>query len=339
MGWAGAAGCLVVGEVSQAHDGSLGTAHAFIDLIADAGADAVKFQTHIAAAESTPAEPWRVAFSPQDASRYAYWQRMGFTEEQWKGLRVHADERDLLFFSSPFSDDAVDLLTRVGVAGWKVPSGEVSNLALIERMARTGLPFMLSTGMSGLHEIDRAVDTIRTAGCDLTIMQCTSEYPTPPEHVGLNMIAALRERYGCGVGLSDHSGTPYAGLAAAALGADVIEVHVTLHPGAFGPDTIVSLTPERLADLVRGVRFIERARAHPVEKDALAETLGDVRRIFGRSIVARSRLDAGTTLQREHLAVKKPGGGFGPDALALLIGRTLARDVEQDQALREEDLS
>src|SRR5688572_15214815 len=133
-------GCIVIGEVAQTHDGSLGMAHAFIDAIATAGADAVKFQTHIAAAESTSAEPWRVKFSGQDESRYAYWRRMEFVEEQWHGLRRHAAQRGLLFLSSPFSVEAVELLTRVGVAAWKVPSGEVGNPVLFDRMAATRLP-------------------------------------------------------------------------------------------------------------------------------------------------------------------------------------------------------
>src|ERR671925_320777 len=145
--------CCIVAEVAQAHDGSLGTAHAFIDACARAGADAIKFQTHIAAAESTPGEPWRVKFSPQDATRYDYWKRMEFTEEQWHGLKRHADERGLLFLSSPFSPDAVDLLKRVGVAGWKVASGEISNEPMLATMAATGQPVMLSTGMSTNAEI------------------------------------------------------------------------------------------------------------------------------------------------------------------------------------------
>src|SRR5262247_912617 len=137
--------CCIVAEVAQAHDGSLGTAHAFIDACAKTGADAVKFQTHIAAAESTPGEPWRVKFSRQDATRYNYWKRMEFTEEQWHGLREHAHERGLEFLSSPFSIEAVELLTRVGVAAWKVASGEVSNLPMFERIATSGLHIFLST--------------------------------------------------------------------------------------------------------------------------------------------------------------------------------------------------
>src|SRR5437870_2808368 len=153
--------CLIVGEVAQAHDGSLGMAHALIDAIATAGADAVKFQTHIAGAESTIAEPWSVRFSVQEESRYAYWRRMEFTEDQWRGLQRHAAERGLLFLSSPFSVEAIDLLTRVGVAAWKVASGEVANLLMLDRMAATGLPVILSSGMSCLDEIDAAVARIR----------------------------------------------------------------------------------------------------------------------------------------------------------------------------------
>jgi N-acetylneuraminate synthase len=139
--------CQIIGEVAQAHDGSLGAAHAYIDAIAQAGADAVKFQTHIASAESTPAEPWRVRFSYQDASRYDYWKRMEFTEEQWSGLKRHANEKGLLFLSSPFSLQAAKMLMRVGMPAWKVASGEVTNAPLFDFMIATGLPVMLSTGM------------------------------------------------------------------------------------------------------------------------------------------------------------------------------------------------
>src|SRR5437588_3184068 len=138
--------CLIVAEVAQAHDGSLGTAHAYIDAAAAAAADAVKFQTHIAAAESTPAEPWRVKFSPQDSSRYQYWQRMQFTREQWAGLKDHAVGRGLEFLSSPFSVEAADLLDRIGVPAWKLASGEFNNLPLLERILATRLPVFVSTG-------------------------------------------------------------------------------------------------------------------------------------------------------------------------------------------------
>src|ERR1700722_1326674 len=146
--------CVIIGEVAQAHDGSLGAAHAYIDAIAKTGANAVKFQTHIAAAESTPGEPWRVRFSYQDSSRYAYWKRMEFTEEQWLGLKRHADEKGLEFLSSPFSIEAAKMLQRVGVRAWKIASGEVSNRPLFDFIIDTRLPVMVSTGMSTIEETD-----------------------------------------------------------------------------------------------------------------------------------------------------------------------------------------
>ena len=149
--------CLIIGEVGQAHDGSLGLAHAYIDTIANAGADAVKFQTHIAQAESTPGEPWRVKFSRQDATRYDYWRRMEFSEEQWQGLRTHAADRRLKFISSPFSLPAAQMLQRVGLDGWKVASGEITNRPLLEFIVASGIPILLSTGMSALSEIDEVV--------------------------------------------------------------------------------------------------------------------------------------------------------------------------------------
>jgi N,N'-diacetyllegionaminate synthase len=330
--------CLIIGEVGQAHDGSLGMAHAFIDAISAAGADAVKFQTHIAAAESTDREQWRVRFSSTDETRYEYWKRMEFTEEQWNGLKRHAEERNLLFLSSPFSLEAVDLLQRVGIAAWKIASGEITNTPMFERIAATGLPVLLSTGMSPLEEIDAAVTRVRGKDMRLAVLQCGSCYPCPAEKVGLNLITFFRARYGCAVGLSDHSGTIYPGLAAAALGIQVLEVHVTLSREMFGPDVCASLTTAELRKLIEGVRFIERMTANPVDKDALAEEMSDTRQLFTKSIVATRYLIAGTALRPEHLTLKKPGTGMPPCRLKVVFGRQLRRSLEPDEALSESDL-
>jgi N,N'-diacetyllegionaminate synthase len=330
--------CTIIGEVAQAHDGSLGTAHAYIDAIADAGADAVKFQTHIADAESTPGEPWRVRFSPQDESRYDYWKRMEFSEAQWSALRVHADERGLLFLSSPFSLQAIELLERVGVAGWKVASGEVSDPTALEAMARTGLPILMSTGMSPLDEIDGLVESLRGRGGPLALMQCASMYPTPPEDVGLNVLGEFRERYGCAVGLSDHSATIFPGLAGATLGIELLEVHVALSRDSFGPDVVASLLPDELAELVRGVRFIETMKASPVDKTRVPDDIAPLRDLFMKSVYAGRNLAAGTRLTREDLVAKKPGGGIPARELEGLVGRVLRRGVERDEKLGVDDL-
>ncbi|BCX88988.1 N,N'-diacetyllegionaminate synthase [Methylomarinovum tepidoasis] len=331
------AACTVIAEVAQAHDGSLGMAHAFIDAIATTGADAVKFQTHIAAAESTPGEPWRVRFSPQDETRYDYWKRMEFTPEQWAGLKRHCEEKGLLFLSSPFSEPAFELLDRIGVAAWKVASGEITNKPLLERMARTGLPMLLSTGMSPLAEIDRTVAWLRGFSSPLAVLQCTSEYPCGPEHIGINNVVLFRERYGA-AGLSDHSGTIYPGLAAAVLGAQVVEVHVTLSRHMFGPDVPASLTIEELTRLVEGIRFIETMLAHPQDKDRMPETVEALRPIFMKSVVTRQALPAGTRLEAGHLTTKKPGTGIPAWDFDRLIGRRLRNSVPENHILTPEDL-
>lgn len=329
---------LVIGEVALAHDGSLGMAHAFIDAIADAGADAVKFQTHCAAAESTAHEPWRVRFSPQDESRYGYWARTAFTEPQWHGLKRHADARGLRFISSAFSLPAVDLLERVGVAAWKLASGNLTDHGLVDRLARGSLPVIVSTGMSPLQEIDDVVSRLWARRTRFAVLQCTSQYPCPPERVGLNLLSMFRSRYRCPVGLSDHSGTMYPALAAATMGADVLEVHVTLSREMFGPDVPASVTTSELRQLVEGVRFIERMQASPVDKDAVAADLAPMRAIFGKSIVFVSALPAGTVLHEAHLAFKKAGGGMPPARLPHIVGQRLARAVGADEPLVEEDL-
>jgi N-acetylneuraminate synthase len=334
----GSGRCLIIGEVALTHDGSLGVAHAFVDAIANAGADAVKFQTHIAAAESTPSEPFRVKFSRQDVTRYDYWKRMEFTEEQWGGLAEHARERGLLFLSSPFSVQAVTLLDRIGMPLWKIASGETSNTILLDRVLDTRKPVLLSTGMSAVEEIDAAVARVRASRVDVGVFQCTTAYPCPAEKIGLNLIPFYRERYGCWVGLSDHSATIYPGLAGAALGMDMLEVHVALSREMFGPDVIASVTTSELRQLVDGVRFIERMRANPIDKDASARETAPLRRLFTRSIVANADLPAGTVITRDHIAIKKPGTGLSPDRLADIIGRRLARPVTVDQLLAVEDI-
>ena len=264
---------------------------------------------------------------------------MEFSEAGWRGLREHADERGIAFLSSPFSLEAVELLERVGVPAWKLGSGEVTNAPMLERVAATKLPVLLSTGMSRWAEIDAAVQHVRGAGAPLALLQCTSAYPTVPDQVGLNVIGELRERYGCPVGLSDHSGTIWPSIAAVALGARLLEVHVTLSREMFGPDVPASVTTAELRQLVEGARFVEAALGAPVDKDPMSATLEPMRALFQKSVVARRDLAAGTVLAEADLTVKKPGGGLEPERLTALPGRTLVRAVRQDEPLSDEDLA
>lgn len=330
--------CLVVAEIGQAHDGSLGTAHAYIDAVARTGAHAIKFQTHIAAEESTVHERFRVPMNTQDSTRYEYWKRMEFSEQQWIELARHARSRELMFLSSPFSFKAARLLDRIGVPAWKIASGEVDNHPFLEWIAATKKPAIVSSGLSNWESIDSALQILRSQGAPVGVLQCTTSYPCPPEDVGLNIIQEIKDRYGCPTGLSDHSGHTAIGLASVALGADILEVHVTLSREAFGPDVQASLTTGQLAELVQGADIIQRAMASPVDKSVVTSEAVELQRMFGKSVVLASSLRKGHVITRDDLQLKKPGTGIPAMRLNELIGMKLARDLDADSLLEEKDL-
>lgn len=333
----GAGRCFIVMEVAQAHDGNLALAHSFIDVASSAGVNAVKFQTHIAEAESSPMEPFRVTFS-KDKSRYDYWKRMEFTESQWKELRDHTLGKGLIFLSSPFSFEALTMLDRLGVPAWKVGSGEVTNLPLLEAMTKTGKPLLLSSGMSSFAELDKAFNLVRSVNIPLMVYQCTSSYPCAPAKVGLPLLDVLRDRYDVPVGLSDHSGKIWFGVAAAALRAASVEVHITMDRQSSGPDVSSSLTPDELKHLVEGIRMVEESMISEVDKDEIAGEMSEMKRIFGRSVFTRAAMAAGTVLNSENVTLKKPAGGIPAEKFKAVLGRKLRHSLSKDTMLTEVDI-
>jgi N,N'-diacetyllegionaminate synthase len=323
----------IVAEAGMNHDGSLGNAGRLVDLAAEAGADAVKFQLHDAAAETTVDAPSPPYFG--DEPRHSYFERTAFTDEQWHSLKARCDERGIAFVCSPFSLEAVDRLEAIGVDRYKLGSGEVTNVQLLERLAATGKPVLLSSGMSSWDELDRAVEILRSQ--PLTVLQCTSEYPCPPERVGLNVMLEMRERYGTPVGLSDHTLGTAACVAAAALGASALEKHFTISRSMYGPDASMSLEPGALAQLVRDVREVEAILAAPVDKDDLANVT-EMKQIFEKSVVSTAPIEAGATIGPEMVAVKKPGTGIPAARLRDVIGRRAARAIAADTVLADDDV-
>lgn len=329
--------CFIIAEIGQAHDGSLGACHAYIDALASTGVDAVKFQTHIADAESSEHEPFRVKFSRQDETRLDYWRRMEFTREQWRELKQHCDEAGIEFMSSPFSVLAVEWLEEIGMKRYKIASGEVSNWLMLDHIGRTGKPIILSSGMSSLDELQEIAGFLEEYKFELSFLQCTTAYPTPPEEVGLNVLAELQTHFpGCKVGLSDHSGTIYPSLAAVTLGASILEFHAVFDRRMFGPDTSSSLEIDDIRQLVEGVRFIETAMAHPVDKSS-SERFDEMRRMFGKSLATNKALPAGHTITFDDLESKKPAG-MGIDAKFYLgvVGQTLLKDVVRNEFITNE---
>ncbi|MFM9951288.1 MAG: N-acetylneuraminate synthase family protein [Saprospiraceae bacterium] len=328
----------LIAEIAQAHEGSLGIAHSYIDALAEAGVDAVKFQTHIAHAESSTYEPFRVKFSYEDDTRYDYWQRMEFTLDQWVGLKQHCEEKGLEFISSPFSNAAVDLLERVGVQRYKIGSGEVSNFLMLEKIAQTGKPMLVSSGMSNWEELDQTIAFLKPFGNALTLLQCTTAYPTQPAQWGLNVLPELKKRYGLPVGFSDHSGDIYAGLAATALGAEVLEFHAVFDKRMFGPDAAASLTIDQIKQLVMGVRQIQTALATPVDKTDNT-SFGTLKNIFEKSLAVNKDLPVGHIISKADLEAKKPKGyGISATSFQGVIGKKLNRALAAWDFLTEDSM-
>ena len=329
----------MIAEIGQAHDGSLAVAHAYIDALSSTGIDAIKFQVHIAEAESSIYEPFRVKCPGHDETRMEYWKRIAFSSEQWAGLKLHCESLNLDFIASPFSNAAVDLLESMGVKRYKIGSGEVSNLLLLEHISKLDREIILSSGMSSIAELDQSIHVLLAKNIKLSLLQCTTAYPTQPGQWGLEMISYFKNRYQIPVGFSDHSGNIFACLAAVALGAEILEFHVVLDKRIPGPDTSSSITMDQVKMLVTGSRQIAFDRQNPIQKDDLSD-FEDLRLIFGKSLAVNKNLPAGHPLTFENLESKKPAGkGVSANCYEHLIGRRLARNLDQWEFINENDLA
>ena len=328
----------LIAEIAQAHDGSLGILHSYIDAVVKTGVQAIKFQMHIAEAESSIHEPFRVQFSYEDKTRFDYWKRMEFTLDQWKEIKKHCDEVDLDFICSPFSNLAVDWLEEIGISSYKIGSGEVNNFLLLEKIAKTGKPIIISSGMSSYKELDIAFDFLKNKKVNFSILQCTTAYPTQPEQYGFNVIQELKERYKVPIGFSDHSAKVATGIAAVALGAEILEFHVVFHRDMFGPDTIASLTLEETKQLVEAVNTIYTAKNHPIDKNN-NENFKDLKLIFEKSLAVNKDLPNGHIVTFDDLESKKPKGfGISAENFNEVIGKKLRYKKLKWDFLNEEDI-
>ena len=323
----------IIAEAGINHDGDVARAHELVNAAADAGADAIKFQTHLAEAEMLNVSDTAVYLNE---SLFALIRRMELTFDQHIALKQAAERRGLIFLSTPFSREAVDLLEKIGVSAYKVGSGELTNLPLMDHVARTGKPMLVSTGMSDLGEVETTVKFLKTRKAPLAVFQCTTQYPAKPEMMHLGVMAEYTKRFDVPVGLSDHSQGNYMSFAAVALGARMIERHFTISRSWPGPDQQASLEPAELADLVRGVRQIEVAL--DADKQA-SQPERDLQQLFRESVVTVRPVAKGGALTRENTWVKRPGYGIPAAKLDEVIGRKLARDLKAGEVVKWEDLA
>lgn len=328
----------IIAEIGQAHDGSLGMLHSYIDALAPTGIDAIKFQMHIPEAESSEFEPFRVKFSYEDETRFDYWKRMSFTLQQWKEIKAHCDEVGLEFLCSPFSNLAVDWLEEIGVKQYKIGSGEVNNFLILEKIAKTGKHIIISSGMSSFEELDKTIAFLKEKNSTYSILQCTTSYPTNAEQFGLNVIQELKDKYKVKIGFSDHSAKIETCIAATTLGAEILEFHVVFDRRQFGPDSKSSLTIDETSQLVAAVGTVKTALNNPIDKSN-NENFTALKQIFEKSLAVNKSLPKGHIVTFEDLEAKKPKG-YGIDASKFrdIIGKKLIFDKNQWDFLNEEDI-
>jgi N-acetylneuraminate synthase/N,N'-diacetyllegionaminate synthase len=337
----GGAATFVIAEAGVNHNGDLSLARRLVAEAATAGVDAVKFQTFRAAALVTPDAPkaaYQSATTGDGGVQRDMLAPLELSREAHRVLRDDAVARGMVFFSSPFDEASADLLEALEVELFKVPSGEITNLGLLRHVAAKGRPIVLSTGMSTVEEIEAAVHAVRDAGNPpLALLHCVSAYPAPAEETNLKAMDALRERFGCVVGLSDHTTGIEVAIAAVARGAAIIEKHFTVDKTLPGPDHRASLDLPELTALVRAVRRVEAALGDGVKRCMPCEL--DTRRVARKSLVAARPLRPGERLTREAIAVKRPGTGISPADLERVIGRTVARALSEDEVIEWTALS
>jgi len=325
--------CFIIAEAGINHNGDVGLASDLVDAAVDAGADAIKFQTHFPEHEMLRGGA-TAAYVGE--SLFDLLTRTALSRDDHYTLRDRARAKGILFLSTPFSREAADFLETLGVPAFKTGSGELTHLPMQQHIARKGKPMIISTGMSTPEEIDRTVQTVRAEGAEFALMHCTSTYPTPYPHVQLDCIPALERQYGVPIGFSDHTLGSFVAFAAIATGAKLFEKHFTVSRTLPGPDQRGSMEPAELADLVRGIRAIEQARG---ATKAIQPGEQDVRNMALHSVVSIRDIAAGATIRAEDVWAKRPGTGIPARQLQDVVGRVAKRAIAKDRLIAWDDLA
>lgn len=325
----------IVAEAGVNHNGDLGLARQLVDVAAEAGADAVKFQTFRSEAlvsQNAPKAAYQRETTGAGESQREMLARLELTLDQHAEIREHCAKRGILFFSTPFDELSADALETLGVPLFKLPSGEITNLPFLRHVASKRKPIILSTGMSTLAEVAQAVAAIREAGDPpLALLHCVSAYPAPASEMNLRAMDTLRERFGCPVGLSDHTPGIEVAVAAVARGATIVEKHFTLDKRLPGPDHQASLEPVELVQLVRAIRTVEAALGDGDKRPMPSES--ETRQVARKSLVTARPIRAGEKLTADLVAIKRPGTGISPADLPRVLGRTVRRDLAADEMI------
>ena len=319
---------IIIAESGSNHDGNIILAKQHILSAKKSGADYVKFQMHIAEEETLKNAPSPSYFNKED--RFSYFNRINFSFKDWIKIKNYCKSNKIGFLCSPFSVKAVELLEKLNVKMYKVPSGELTNIPLIERLKKTNKHIILSTGMSDYSEIDIATRTLKK---NFSILQCTSMYPCPITKVGLNVFKSLKKKYNCQVGYSDHTIDFSSGFAFAANGASIIEKHFTLSKKLYGSDAKHSMEPNEFKFYVSTIKDIWKINKSFVDKNNLAP-FKKMKKIFEKSIVTSEKVKKNTVLKFKNLSFKKPGDGIRADLFKKIIGKKTKVELPKDTKIK-----
>lgn len=329
-------GIFIIAEAGVNHNGSLETAKRLVDAAVQAGADCVKFQTYITE-EDTSVFAAQADYQKQNTgdggqSQYEMLKKLELGYEEFRELKRYCGEKGILFLSSPFELRSVAFLEEIGIPFWKIASSEVTNYPFLKKIAQTGKPIVMSTGMCTLQEIRQAVNVLESCGeREIVLLQCNTEYPTPMQDVNLRAMQGLQKEFGYPAGYSDHTQGIEIPIAAAALGAVIIEKHFTLDKQMEGPDHIASLDPKELEAMVRAIRNVETALGSPAKE--ISESERKNRTAARKSVVAARDIRRGEILTEENIAAKRPGGGISPMRWEELLGQRAVRDFIRDEMI------
>lgn len=333
----------IIAEAGVNHNGNMDLAKKLIEKAAEAGADAVKFQTFKAekiVARNADKAAYQKQSTGNNESQFEMLQRLELDEAQFKELAVFCRQSDITFLSTPFDLDSVDMLAAMGMPVFKIPSGEITNLPLLRKVGSLRKKIILSTGMASLQEINEALKVFIKAGSlieDITVLHCSTQYPTPASDVNLKAMQTIAAACKVAVGYSDHTLGTEVAIAATALGAQVIEKHFTIDRSLPGPDHQASLTPQELRDMVFAIRNIEKALGNGIKEPTPAEL--DNLRVVRRSIVASTSISKGEKFSPDNLTVKRPATGLSPMQWDAVIGQEALRNFEPDEPIEIETVS
>jgi len=322
--------CFIIAEAGVNHNGSIQMARELVDVAVTARADAVKFQTFKPEKVCSPSAPkatYQLQTTSGDESQLEMGKKLELPFEAFRELQAYCKSKDLLFLSTPFDYESADFLAELSMPAFKIPSGEITNLPFVEHIARRGRPLIVSTGMSTLDEVSKAVQTIYATGNEqLVLLHCVSNYPAQASSVNLRAMDTLAKAFDVPVGYSDHTTGTEIATAAVALGACVIEKHFTISRDLPGPDHRASLEPDELAAMVRCIRNVEAALGDGEKRPALEEA--NTAAVARRSLVAACYIPSGTVLTEELIAILRPGTGLPPAMRPQLIGRPVRHEIE-----------